>query len=351
MDTDDSDTYVSLAPGDVSLLEADPPNTYMSIRGPISVSGVAPLGLDELPVGEYYLSADGPGLPAIRGRFARYEDGIFGRPWAGPTSLVLPPGFVHLERGEKRGWWLMGTGTVGGTMAIVSQASVRNAQGKRELAANDYNRAVSQQEIKTARLELLAATWEKRDYEEVRNLWIGYFVLTWLGSGVECLFLTPQPHLAPTVAGQYVASFPRAGGAKAALRSALFPGAGQRYMGRSGRANFFFAATAILAAGAIAAQDRFLESRRDQAAAQWRFDHSDTEEDLRRNRDALHRASDDVEDKNTVRWALAGLTAGAYLWNVLDAFGLGQQAKYPDLALSVAPAQDGVSFCATWSIP
>lgn len=134
------------------------------------------------------------------------------------------------------------------------------------------------------------------------------------------------------------------------MRSALVPGAGQRFMGQDRRGNFFLGATAILAAGALVAHDAFLEAHRDQAEAQQRFDRSEVEDQIRLARSELREAADDADNRNVIRWALVGATAGVYLWNVLDAFGLGNHMDVPNLAWSAAPSSDGVLVCATWSI-
>ncbi|MCK4304049.1 MAG: hypothetical protein KAY24_07405, partial [Candidatus Eisenbacteria sp.] len=53
---------------ETDLLYADPPGAYMAVRGPVSVSGAEPLPLSDLPLGEYSLTTDVPGLPAAKGR-------------------------------------------------------------------------------------------------------------------------------------------------------------------------------------------------------------------------------------------------------------------------------------------
>jgi len=334
-----------------TLLDANPPDAHLSVRGAVSLAGVAPLPLANLPVGEYGLAADGPGLPAVRGRFVLSPEGLSARPWAGPTALILPPGVVHLERGETRGWTLAGAGIAGATLAIVSEAAIRNADDKVDRASLSYAWAVSEENIAAARRSLLDATQEREDQKEIRNLWLGYLGATWLGAALEAVLLTPQPSFEAVGPEQYLVTLPRAGGAEAALRSALVPGGGQRYMGRASRGNFFFTATATLAAASVAAHDAFLEARRDQAEAQRRFDDVERESELDRARRDLEKAAERVDDKNTLRWALVGATAGVYAWNVIDAFGLGQSARIPGLTWSVAPGPDGVLMCATWSMP
>jgi hypothetical protein len=334
-----------------SVLEADPPDTHVSVSGSMSVAGVAPLPIAQLPIGQYYLAAEGPGLPAIRGRFVISPEGVFGRSWAGPAAIVLPPGFVHLEHGETRGWALAGAGAAGGTMAIYSQASVRNAQDKVDRAERAYSWATSPEGIANTRWALLMATKERDDYVEIRNLWVGYLGVTWLAAGLEAVFLTPQPSFSSGGPGRCLVTMPRASGGRAALRSILIPGGGQRYMGRSTRANFFFTAAAALAASSIAAQDAFLEARRDQAQAVRRFANAQDESELDSARRGLEKAAERVEDKNILRWTLVGSAAGVYAWNILDALGLGQNAKIPGLTWSVTPSSDGFLMCATWSMP
>ncbi len=354
------------------VLQADPPGAYLALHGPVSLAGVSPLPLAALPLGEYELTADGPGLPAIKGRLVRSVDGVFSRSWAGRGALLLPPGIVHLDRGETRGWALLGGGVAAAALAIVSEADRREARDDESQAEAAYRWALTEDAIRLARLDLLAATQEREDQEEVRNLWLGYLGATWLGAGLEALLFTPHPSVTRADSAHYLVTLPRAGRAGAALRSALMPGGGQRYWGRSGRATFFFTATAALAAAAIASHDAFLEARRDQDHAQRLFDEAQDENELRRARAELQDTADKVDNRDTVRWALVAATACVYVWNVVDAFGLGHEPELPGrpiespgpegeapaspadeagLSWSLAPRSDGFLFCATWRIP
>jgi hypothetical protein len=339
------------ARAEVLTLNTDPPLSYLLISGPVSLAGTAPLPIDELPRGEYGLVADGPGLVTARGRFERSEAGLLiGRPWAAPTALLQPPGLTHLRRGEERGWSFLGAGGGSAAMAAITQFAVRDAEDERDRAMIAYDRAVSEEDILDARVRLLEATQKIQDQEEVRNLWLTYLAAAWLGAGVEALFLTPQPTLSELSAEGYTIKVPREGRIKAALCSALVPGAGQRSMGRDGSANVFLTALAALGAGAITAHEAFLDARRDQAAAQRRFNEAEDEEELRAASERLQWAADRADDRNAVRWVLVGAAAGVYAWNVLDAFGLGHQVGAGELTWSVAPAEGGGLICATWSV-
>lgn len=338
------------ARAEVQSLDTDPPLSYVSISGPMSLAGTAPLPIGELPRGEYRLVAEGPGLAVARGRFDCSDEGLVGRAWASPATLLQPPGLVHLRRGEVRGWGFLGAAGISATMAVSGQFAVRDAGDKRDRAALVYDRAVSEEEIRDARSRLFETTQEISDREEVRDLWLGYLGATWLGAGVEALLLTAQPTLIPNSPAGYIVKVPREGRVSAALRSALVPGAGQRFLGRDGRGNAFFTAIAALGAAAITAHDVFLDARRDQAAAQRRFDEAQDEAELRQTSASLQRAADKADEKNAVRWAFVGAAAGVYAWNVLDAFGLGHRVGDGELTLSVAPATGGGFVCATWSV-
>lgn len=332
-------------------LESDPPGAYVRVRGPVSLSGAAPVPLAELPLGEYGLILGGPGRATHYGRFVRLDAGLQARRWATASALVHPPGLQHLRRGDGRGWLFLGAGTVSATVAAAQEAARRSAEGDGDEALRSYLAAVSPEAIQEARSRLLDAVQEEEDRRELRSLWLGYLAATWIGAGVEAWLLTPQPSLEIGGGGQYVVTVGRASGLQAGWRSLLVPGAGQRYAGHSGRGDFFLAATALLGAGAIGAQDAFLAARRDQAEAQRDFDAAETTAAVNQAHDQLQRAADRVDDRDALRWALVGATAGVYLWNVLDAFGsTGRFESIPEFSWSVAPGPDGGYVCATWSV-
>lgn len=334
------------------VLQADSPDAHLSVHGQVSVSGAAPLPVWSLPAGEYTLAAEGPGLPAVRGRFVLSPEGISRRPWAGPATALLPPGYSHLERGDSRGWALAAAAAGGAAMTASAQNTFRKAQDRMDRAQRVYSLAVSEESIADARHSLLAASQERGDRREVRNLWIGFLGATWLGAAMEAVVLTPQPSFTTQDGGTVCyAELPRAGGVQAALRSVLIPGGGQRYMGRTSRASFFFTATAALTAASIVAHDSFLEARRDQALAQRRFDDLDDELQFEQTRRSLEKAAERTDNRNTLRWVMVGAAAGVYAWNAIDAFSLGQSAGIPGFAWSVTPSSDGVLMSATWSMP
>lgn len=337
-------------------LDSDPKGIHLTLRGPISIAGRAPISVDELPEGDYRLTAEGPGLPAVRGRFRRDALGLHLRSWAGPGALLTPAGLIHLERREQRGWIFLGGTVTAAGLAFPAHTSFRDAEDDIDRAADAYTRAASEDELDAASQDLLVATRERDDAKEIRNLWVGYAAVMWVSAGLESWLLTAQPFVAsPGGSANVVIGMPRAGRWGAGLRSALVPGAGQRYMGRSYlgrsvRGNHQTIAVAVGAGAAIFAQENFLEARRHQARAQDDFNHAETEDELDRARHALRTAADDVDDKNFVRWAIVSVTGGIYVWNIVDAFLARSDEAESAFSWSVSPSGGGVLAAASWSL-
>jgi hypothetical protein len=321
-----------------ALLETTPAGAYLSIEGAVSLAGTAPLPIDALPPGEYRLWAEGPGLAAARARLVIGDFGLRRRFWAGPTAFLLPPGVAHLERGESRGWALLGAGATSATMSLVSQAAWERARN--ELA-----------EARAAGQDLGAATEKEHDKQEVRNLWLAHLAVTWVGAGVEAVLFTPQPAISSPGPGRHLVTIPHASVIGAAARSLLVPGSGQRYLGHVGRANAFLMATSAFAAASIASHDTYLEARRNESAARRRYAAAEGEDARSLARHDLRNAENRADNKNIIRWIFAGAAAGAYAWNILDAFSLGHRARSSGLAWSAAPGPDGLLLCARWSAP
>jgi uncharacterized protein YfiM (DUF2279 family) len=320
------------------------------LRGPVSISGDAPLPIDNLPTGNYVLAAEAPALPAIRGRVFRSDDGLISRRWAGISSLVAPPGIVHLAAGEKRGLVLAASGGLSIAMSIAKTGRLSDAERDEESASSAYERAISETEIAQARATLAIQREKVTDSREVRNLWLTYAGISWIGSSLEAMLFTPQPRLDKRAEDRWIVILPRASGWGGALRSAIFPGAGQRYMGHHTRANLFTTAIAAGAAGTLFAHENFLNARRDQLEAQLRLERVESEVDARAAREELRSAADRTDRMDIVQWSLAGATAGFYVWNILNAWGPGHSQPDHPVSLLTLPQAGGFYVCAQWSI-
>ncbi len=335
------------------VLESRPPGAGVTLKGPVSVSGTAPLELQELPPGRYRLRVRGDGLVASTGRLNRGAGGLVTvGSLAGPGSLLLPPGFSHFRLGETgRGWVFLAGGAAGAAGLVVQQVRLGDANDDADRGRVAYQNAVSAEDFTRARLDLLAINDRKADEEDLRNMWGAYAGAVWLGAALETWVLTPHPGLVDGGGGRYVLEVQRAGGLGAALRSVVVPGAGQRYLGREGAGNRFTAAVLALGAGSIVAHDAFLTARRDQNDAQRRYEAAETEREALQWRNRLGDEVDRTRNWNRVRWGMVGATVGVYIWNVFDAALEGNATASPsDMSWNLVPRRDGFRAGLTWRI-
>jgi hypothetical protein len=328
-------------------LDSLPAGVHIRVSGRVGLAGVTPLPLDDLPPGEYRIEARGRGTTLARGRLVRDSNSFTVKPSASAIALLLPPGIVHVQQHETgRGLLFLGGGLAGATMTVVNEVSRSDAQGNVDIAQKLYELAVTEDDIIAARLALEHAMDETDDETEMRNLWLLYGGAAWVGAAVEQWLLTPHATLD---AKSGALNVPHAGGPAAALRSALVPGAGQRYVGRSGRGNLLLTSVMGLGAFTLVAHESYLGARRDQTDAQRRYIAATTEEDLNHWRAKLEDAANDADSKNTLQWAFVGLTAGAYVWNVVDAWFIGGRiGSDAPVDMSVIPRLDGVEASLTW---
>jgi len=335
-----------------TLLQSDPPASWLRLEGVLSVSGTAPIDFGEVAAGRYRLLTRGATTEVARG-YLRWDGARSLRldGYAGPGSLLSPPGLGHLSRGEPRGWTYSLIALGGASGLVVTQIQHGRADDETGAARKRYLDAVSEPEVVNARIDYqLAARW-KSDKEEMRAFWLGYTAYAWLGAGVDLWLLTPHPSLSSTGSG-YAIALPGRSGVGAGLRSLLVPGAGQRALGHDRRGNRFLFLTAVTGAGALITHDVYLNQKRDQYEAQLRYDAAQTEDEARAQRAVLEREADDVNVWNAVQWTAIGVTGALWLWNVVDAVAL--SGKTPDAAsgfgFRVFPSPGGMTATLAWRI-
>lgn len=306
-----------------TLLSTDPSETYLSIEGPVSLAGLAPLSLEALPSGRYTVTATGDGLARGRSRFFRSDRGLVSGDRPGIDSLLYPPGWHHAREDRWRGLAFAGAGITSGILAARAHANMRTGENERDRATLRYRGAVLEDDILDARREVMQATTAWQDHQEVRRLWGVYLGAVWGGAALETWLLTPRARMEHRGHGEYVLTVPRAARAKLAGMSLLVPGAGQRYVGRSHRGTLLSVAVALLSAQAIESHDDFLTARREQSAAQFRYDRARTTASVSEALHLLERAAEKADDRDVTRRVFFGAAVAIYLVNAVDAYFLG----------------------------
>ena len=334
-------------------LHTTPPGARVEFRGQLTLSGAAPIPLDDLPAGRYRLTLEGKGLPSVRARLLRAPGGrmVLTRQ-EGLSSFLLPPGPAHWRNGERaRGILLFAAGLGFGGAALIQESTRSNASGDLDRALVTYGDAVSTAGIAAARLEVRRAALRADDGAELRDLWTAMAAAVWVGSALESWLLTPVPRLRYDGTGEVVLSAAPASGFGAAVRSVIVPGAGQRYMGHAARGNRFTAAMALLGAATITVHGAYLKKRRDQVLAQERYDLAATDVEASRLRRTLEDAASSARDMDRARNIVFGATAALYLWNILDAAHLAAEETLPaGMSWRVQPRADGIRAGLAWRI-
>lgn len=335
-----------------TALSSTPPGLRVSLSGPVSLSGSAPLPVDDLPAGRYVLLLSGAGYPIARGSFHR-EPGEAWRlsSYAGPGALLTPPGLTHLARGERtRGMILLGAGLASAGVAIVQQVQLDDAADDVRRAQRRYDDASGDTAVREARAALESAHDRADRAREVRSLWTAFAGAVWVGAAAEAWILTPAPDLARN-GDMWNVSTARRSGAAAALRSALVPGGGQRYAGRNGAAGRFAVGVTVAAAGALLAHESYLDKRSELDEAQRRYDAATTEGEATRWRDRVEDVKDAADGRNRLRWVVAGAAGAIYVWNVIDAaLSAGPAGEARAWSLRLRPEGDGFAAGFTWRI-
>jgi hypothetical protein len=336
------------------VLDSDPPGLTATLDGTISLSGRTPLSAGALPPGGYELSVQGLGVADAKGRLKLLTGGkLEVRPWGGAIALALPPGFVHFHRNQaRRGLLFLAGGTLSAIEIAAKNSDVNDASDDVAAATTAYNQAVSEEAISLASTALTVSNQALQDAEELRAEWAVYFALTWAGAALEAWKLTASPTLKSSKDGRYTLAVPKVSGGQAALWSALVPGSGQRYVGRYDKGNFFTLAVMGFGAGTLFAHEAFLKARLEQQQAQLLYDSAETTEEILSRGRTLLDAADNTNDKELVQWIMLGATGVSYLWNIIDAYSLGNEsARLAPVNMAIVPTLDGAQAAFTWRLP
>jgi hypothetical protein len=305
------------------------------------------LDLDGLSDGRYDLILGGDRSRTTRNRLWVGPKGPELAPWSGPTALLMPPGLADLLHRDVHGAVYLTAGL--GSAALWWKLDRDADDAKAALAdARERQLTATGADWTRARLDESRARADFADDDRMRKIWLAYTGGLWLGSAAETWLLTPSATLSPGEEGEWVVhAAPRSRGA-ALWRSLLIPGAGQRFVGRDTRANFFLGSCLAATAASLIAQDAFLTARRDVGDARRHLEAAQTtaERDLWSTR--LSKSQQDRDDLSLVRWVLVGGSTYLYLWNLVDAYRGGAPRQRQDLTVSLSPTRGGVQLAVRW---
>ena len=338
-------------PGLVYTIDSRPIRGRAVLTGPGRFQGPLPLTVPAELQGEYWIDVTAPGYEAQRARVLFPGSGAplevipGSRPGGGSSTAraFLWPGLANLSSDDPdpvRGYGLAFAGGVGVTGLVASELRRRNAADDAALAPTPPGNLAAET---AARINAAKAEGTESAATSARTDWAFFMAGAWGASLVDSYLF--EPGGAPT-ADLTEVTFdlePHSRG-QAMLRSALIPGFGQVYAGREGAAAVAFYGTVGSLTGLLMAEHAYEESVDQLSALEDLYEDPGADpEALGMVRQAIDEQVTSADDRRQVRNILAGITAGFWLWNVVDA-GLGTRPPSPPPPVETgAGPRDGAS--------
>ena len=314
--------------GGYYIIDAEPVRADAELGGPGRFSGVVPLAIPGDITGSFQLDVTARGYEDQRLR-VDFPGGAGPLSWrsprpahaAGVAKALLWPGLAEIasETGDAyRGY---GFATAGGA-GVIGILAAWNRQGNAE---DDLATALEREGDtpgERADLALAAAahgaTAEAAD--EAVNDWIYLTAAAWGSSLLDTYFLTPGPGQVTEDLTELRFRMQPLARSEAVLRS-LVPGLGQYYAGRrtAGQIAFFSGLAAV--SGLLMAEHSYDEAVHTAVAyGELYSDPLADPEQVAVYRTALDAANDTADSRQTTRNIMAGITAGVWVANLIDAY-------------------------------
>jgi hypothetical protein len=311
--------------------QALPENASLIVRGARSFASGSPGTFCSLEPGvNYRLTMAHPGYETRNLKLRLNAEGevdISGV-WAGPMfRSTLVPGWGQYTTGNKvRGSWAFIIGAGSGAYLLWSYVDYQDAR-------DNYDSIVGLAESATTQAELLAlqeaAALQAADANVKRSHYQDVLIMTayiHVSNIAEAYLLArpPKASVDGSVISLEVAPKTRT---KATVRSILFPGLGQKYMGNHGRGWFFQSLFLGVGVWAIEERQDYLSAQKEYEFDQQQLDNASTISEIEAARLEAEESWDKAQKRERRRnWSYIALGT-AYLWNVIDASFVGEPSS------------------------
>jgi hypothetical protein len=324
--------WVSAAPAEEQqciVIETDPTPATVLLRHSIGISAASPATFCTLEPGlQYYLIISRPGFETRGVKMKIREDGKtpvfkgFRMRMVGRSIFV--PGLGQRTLNVK--------GRIFESVAFLTVAGLRTYQAYKDYSdikeRYDFYEKLMEVSDEQGQKSRIAEPMQKAamDSNTMREYtWLTAGTAAWLYTEnlVESFLLAQPPGIDQTTDFGYKAHIPRRSRTRAALRSAFFPGLGQKYYGKTFKGLLFKAGFYTLVWFTLDRKRKYDMARNDYELSVQRFENADTKEQRQRillESLVLYDGMKNWED-NMYYWAIG---AGAlWLVNVVDAAVLG----------------------------
>jgi hypothetical protein len=331
-----------------------PDRADAALIGPSRLTGVTPLALPGDLLGSYRLEINSYGY-----EHQRVEIEFPGN--AGPVELSSPrptgaggivkavawPGLAELTGGQGDAYRGAGFALAGGVGVIgLIAAEVRRSSAEDDLGASNEATGGDPNERARIRLDAASQAATADAASDATRDWLAFMGAVWGVSLIDTYFLTPGPGRVDTDITSLTFGLSPMSRGEAVLRS-LVPGLGQYYAGRQRAGQVAFLGALASVTGLLMAEHAYEESLITLRAYEELYEDplADPEE-VEIFRGAVEDQSSTAKDHRDTRNILAGVTAGVWVANLVDAY-LGTPSP-PGSSRSAAggkrPSAPGPSF-------
>lgn len=310
------------------IIDAEPVRAAAELGGPGRFSGVVPLAIPGDITGSFQLDVTSRGYEHQRLR-VDFPGGGGPLSWqsprpthgAGVATALAWPGLAEITGETGDAYRGVGFATAGAASVVgILAAASRQGSAEDDLAATLERAGDTPGERAELALEAAEHGASADAASEAVNDWIYLTAATWGISLVDTYLLTPGPGQVSEDLTELRLRMQPLARSRAVLRS-LVPGLGQYYTGRrtAGQVAFFSGLAALT--GLLMAEHSYDEAVH--TAVSYDVLYSDPladPEQVAIYRTALESANDTAGSRQTTRNIMAGITAGVWIANLVDAY-------------------------------
>jgi len=319
---DDPGTYSEEPAGLFYTIDSQPVRGQAELIGRNRFQGQMPISMPAELMGDYRIRVTASGYETQAGHITFPGSGApveLGPQRVSFARAVAWPGLAALSSGESepvRGWGMATAAGVGVTGLVASEIRRRDAEngsaGDPEPGDSSEETAARIQEARDAGVEEAASS--------ARNDWAIFAAATWGLSLLDTYALAPGIDRAQVDLTEVDLTLSPLSRGQAVLRS-LIPGFGQSYARRNGAGALAFYGALGSVTGLLMAEHAYEQSRLQVNALEDLYqDPGADPEALVAIRSEIEDESETASDRERLRNIMAGITAGVWAINLLDAW-------------------------------
>jgi hypothetical protein len=320
---DDPGTYSEEPAGLFYTIDSQPVRGQAELIGRNRFQGQMPISMPAELMGDYRIRVTAPGYETQAGHITFPGSGApveLGPERVSFARAAAWPGLAALSSGESepvRGWGMAIAAGVGVTGVVANEIRRRDAENG---TGEDPEPGDASEET-AARIQEARDAGAEEAASSARNDWAIFTAATWGLSLLDTYALAPGIDRAQVDLTEVDLTLSPLSRGQAVLRSLILPGFGQTYARRNGAGALAFYSALGSVTGLLMAEHAYEESRLQLNALEDLYqDPGADPEALVAIRSEIEDESETASDRERLRNIMAGITAGVWAINLLDAW-------------------------------